>query len=165
VGREVRQQARADVRDKRDALHTRRNARREPRRKGAKRFNADVRDLALLERVQCSSDRIMSLSLCAGDGTEDAELVPEGLAHGRVDGVADGAEGRPNSVCAHSIVQDSSIVERERLELLERRSKLVKTGKTAAALGFDPDLDLADPAALELDALSDHFLLEAAHTS
>lgn len=62
---------------------------------------------------------------------------------------------------ANVVVEVVRVVERDTLEAFELRGKLVELGEPPAALLFDADFDLADPAALKFDALRDDFFLEA----
>ncbi len=87
--------------------------------------------------------------------TERAQLLPERLALRRVDGVVHGAESGPQSVHADVLVEVRGIVERDAFQALEACRDLVELCEAAAALLLYADLDFADPAALELDALCD----------
>ena len=59
------------------------------------------------------------------------------------------------------LVEVVRVVDRDALKALEIRRKLVELRESAAALLLDAYLDLANPAALQLDALCDNLLLEA----
>ena len=62
---------------------------------------------------------------------------------------------------ADVLVELAGVVERDALEALQVRRDLVELREPPAALLLDAHLDLAYPAALELDALCDDFRLQA----
>ena len=155
---EVGQHAGVLVGDQRDARHTRRDRGREPRREVRERLHTDVGHVGRLEALQRSGDD--GVLTRRGNAAEGAELFTERAALGRVDSVRDGAEGGPEGVHADVLVEVAGIVERDALEALEVRRDLIKLGEAAAALLLDAHLDLADPAALELDALRDDLRLQ-----
>ena len=155
---DVGEHAGALVRHERNARDGGYDARREPRREIRQRLHSDVRRVARLERIESGAD---DLVVPRGRRVaEHAQFVAERASHGRIDGVVDGAQGRPQGMYAQILVEVGRVVQRNSLEALQICGELVEFGEAATALLFYADLNLADPATLKFNPLGNNFLLQ-----
>lgn len=156
IRRDVRKHAGAIVRHESNTRDGGSDARREPRREVRQRLDPDVGRVARLERIESDADdRIVPRSCRV---PQHAQFVAERPPHGRIDGVVHRTQGRPQRVNAQVLVEVGRVVECDPLEALQVCGELVEFGEAAAALLFYAELDLADPATLELNPLCNDFL-------
>ena len=88
------------------------------------------------------------------------QLFAERLAYGRIDIVVQSPERGPKCVNPDILVKECGVVQGDALETLQIRRELVELGKAPTTLLLDADLDIANPAALQLDALGNDLLLQ-----
>jgi hypothetical protein len=134
------------------------DARREPRREIRQRLDSDVRHVASFECIESGADDLVVPR--ARRVAKHAQLVAEWASHGRIDGVIDCAQGRPQCMNAQILIEVGGVVQRNSLEALQICGELVEFSETATALLFHVDLNLADPATLEFNPLGNDFLLQ-----
>jgi hypothetical protein len=118
------------------------------------------------ERTRCSADSFSEIG-CRGWSRDDwtARRALRRVCSGAQSCVSRSGScwqaGRQGThVNADVLVENLAVVERHLLELLEAALELAELRQPTAALVLDVRLNLADPLALELDALSNNLLLE-----
>jgi hypothetical protein len=159
VRRKVSEQTSFLIRHERNAFHTGSDSTSEPRCEISKRLNTNIRHVRCLKRIERGGDD--GIVLRTRKVTEHAKLLTERLAYGCINSVSERANSGPERVYAQVLVEVGRVIKCDTLKTLEVRSELVELRQASTTLLLDANLDLTDPATLQLNSLRDDLLLEA----